>query len=661
MSPSSQAQPSSVASNRKLQVVNTTLGDTPAAAGGGSSIVGHLLDGRYRVDAPIAAGGMATVYRALDTRLDRVLAVKVMHPSLAGDAGFVQRFIREAKSVARLDHPNLVNVYDQGADGGYVFLAMEYVPGCTLRDVLRERRALPPRAALDILEPVLAALGAAHLAGLVHRDMKPENVLIGNDGRVKVADFGLVRAVGTDTTMAAPGSVLGTVSYLAPEQIESGTSDTRSDVYACGVMLYEMLTGTKPHAGDNPAQVLYQRLNREITPPSQLVPGLSGELDALVARATARQPDQRPSTAVELLALLQAVRRSLTDAELDIQPLGAKETASAGDGITAVIPRPAGAGEANLDRTRTLPLSPARQGAAQSWWPPGRRLVVLLTVAVLALVAGAAIWYAGFGRYNRVPQVYGMSQIAADNELESAGLAAKFTTAYSEKVPTGKVISTDPGAGHRIRGNGPVTVVISKGPHRIAVPNVAGKPREVAEQAIQDAGLAVGKRSREFSDDVAKDSVIRTDPAAGSELKPKTAVSMVLSRGRALDVPDVVGSSVDEAQADLAELGLTVRIAPARVFSDDVDSGSVAKQSPGAGSQAASGDTVTLTISKGPRLFEVPDVEGMKIGEARKALEDAGFVVREFNLPLGSDKVWQQSPGGGSQKRKGSTITLYVN
>ncbi|CAM5360660.1 Stk1 family PASTA domain-containing Ser/Thr kinase [Streptomyces tanashiensis] len=229
-------------------------------------LVGRLLDGRYRVDARIAVGGMATVYRAVDTRLDRVLALKVMHPALATDAAFVERFIREAKSVARLAHPNVVGVFDQGAEGAYVYLAMEYVAGCTLRDVLRERGALSPRAALDILEPVLAALGAAHRAGFVHRDMKPENVLIGDDGRVKVADFGLVRAVGSAT--ATTGSVLGTVSYLAPEQIEHGTADTRADVYACGVVLYEMLTGGKPHSGDTPAQVLYQHLNTDVPAPS---------------------------------------------------------------------------------------------------------------------------------------------------------------------------------------------------------------------------------------------------------------------------------------------------------------------------------------------------------------------------------------------------------
>ncbi|AIA03098.1 serine/threonine protein kinase [Streptomyces noursei] len=327
--------------------------------------MGQLLDGRYRVEGRIAAGGMATVYRAVDTRLDRVLALKVMHPSLAVDGAFVDRFIREAKSVARLSHPNVVGVFDQGTDGTYVYLAMEYVAGCTLRDVLRERGALQPRAALDILEPILAALGAAHRAGLVHRDMKPENVLIGDDGRVKVADFGLVRAVDTHTT-ASTGSVLGTVSYLAPEQMEHGTADARVDVYACGVVLYEMLTGSKPHTGGSAAQILYSHLHDDVTPPSELVPGLAPELDELVAAATARAPEQRPQDAVALLARARSARARLTDAQLDVVPPQAREAAASDDERTDVIPRPVGVqlalpveAGAELNRTSRLEVPPA--------------------------------------------------------------------------------------------------------------------------------------------------------------------------------------------------------------------------------------------------------------------------------------------------------------
>lgn len=369
---------------RRLSRVDTTLKDP---------LVGHVLDGRYRVDARIAVGGMATVYRAVDTRLDRVLALKVMHPALATDASFVERFIREAKSVAHLAHPNVVGVFDQGADGAYVYLAMEYVAGCTLRDVLRERGALQPRAALDIMEPVLAALGAAHRAGFVHRDMKPENVLIGDDGRVKVADFGLVRAVGSVTSTT--GTVLGTVSYLAPEQIEYGTADTRADVYACGVVLYEMLTGAKPHTGDTPGQVLFQHLNEDVPAPSALVPGLAVELDELVASATARNPEVRPDDAVALLAHVREARAELGDEQLDLVPPQAHTEEQAQDRSgerrtdevpdsedrTSVIPRVLPREEPEVNRTSRLAMPPApprprsspvgapSPGAASSrWW-----------------------------------------------------------------------------------------------------------------------------------------------------------------------------------------------------------------------------------------------------------------------------------------------------
>ncbi|MCF3963436.1 protein kinase domain-containing protein, partial [Streptomyces fuscigenes] len=334
--------------------MDTTLNDP---------IVGRVVDGRYRVDARIAVGGMATVYRAVDTRLDRVLALKVMHPSLATDAAFVERFIREAKSVARLSHPNVVAVFDQGAQGAYVYQAMEYVEGCTLRDVLRERGALQPRAALDIAEPVLAALGAAHRAGFVHRDVKPENVLIGDDGRVKVADFGLVRTVGDATT--STGAVLGTVAYLAPELLEDPAAGTGPgvDVYACGVLLYEMLTGRKPHGGETPAQVLYQHLNEDVPPPSAAAPGLAPGLDAVVAAATVRDPRVRPGDAVALLASVRTVRAALSEAQLDAVPPAARAASgtSGSENRTSVIPvtAPTGAaGTGRVQRTSRLDLPP---------------------------------------------------------------------------------------------------------------------------------------------------------------------------------------------------------------------------------------------------------------------------------------------------------------
>ncbi|WP_030637986.1 Stk1 family PASTA domain-containing Ser/Thr kinase [[Kitasatospora] papulosa] len=627
-------------------------------------LVGQLLDGRYRVDARIAVGGMATVYRAVDTRLDRVLALKVMHPALATDAAFVERFIREAKSVARLAHPNVVGVFDQGAQGAYVYLAMEYVAGCTLRDVLRERGALQPRAALDILEPVLAALGAAHLAGFVHRDMKPENVLIGDDGRVKVADFGLVRAVGTATDTT--GSLLGTVSYLAPEQIEQGTADTRSDVYACGVVLYEMLTGGKPHGGDTAAQVIYQHLNEDVPAPSGAVPGLAAGLDELVAAATARNPDLRPSDAVALLAASRVIREALTEEQLDAMPPQAlAETHDAAEDRTSVIPRviPAGQGTAHHTSRLEMPRTALPEPGLGRRVPlafRGRRGVLTAVVTVLLVLgAGAGVWYINSGQFTRVPALLGKTQSAAEERLADEGLDLKgVERAYSDTVRRGTVISSDPGSGERIRGNDAVKLVISRGPETVKVPDVEGLALADARRELKKWGLAPGMATREFSEEIDRGKVIRTDPRAGTERHTDSAVALVVSKGSPVDVPDVTGLSVDDATAALDEAGLKAEVLPERVDSAEAQ-GEIARQTPGSGAEAAEGDTVELTVSKGPRMLQVPDVTGKDVDEARSTLEDAGFEVKVDRPFLSfSDTVGSQSVEGGEKAAEGSTITI---
>ncbi|MGW4236507.1 Stk1 family PASTA domain-containing Ser/Thr kinase [Streptomyces sp. NPDC004749] len=642
-------------------------------------LVGQLLDGRYRVDARIAVGGMATVYRAVDTRLDRELALKVMHPNLATDASFVERFIREAKSVARLAHPNVVGVFDQGAEGAYVYLAMEYVAGCTLRDVLRDRGALQPRAALDILEPVLAALGAAHRAGFVHRDMKPENVLIGDDGRVKVADFGLVRAVGdvTNTT----GTVLGTVSYLAPEQIEYGESDTRVDVYACGVVLHEMLTGAKPHAGDTPAQVLYRHLNEDVPPPSAAVPGLAPELDELVAAAAARDPGARPYDAVALLALVRRARAALDDAQLDAVPPRARpEPADGAEGAdegragtgserrTTVIPRILPAEEVPEDtpvsHTARLEMEPPDgavpppRGRGPGRPGPRRRVLVAVAAVLLVLGVGTGVWYINSGQFTRVPSVLGKTEAAARERLSDEGLGTEVAKDFSDTYERGTVMRTDPEPRTRIRGNGTVTLVISRGPETVQVPDLAGLDLAGAEQALKKAGLAPGLVTRSFDKNVARGSVIRSAPAAGTDVRPDSGVALTVSRGAPVDVPDVTGETADDATAALREAGLRVKIAPTRVESPE-DAGSVARQSPAGAGRLAHGDTVTLTLSKGPRMVSVPDVTGRSIDEATSTLAAAGFEVEvKRGFPFLSDSVSEQSVRGGDRAPEGSTITL---
>lgn len=636
---------------RRLACVDTTLQDP---------LVGQLLDGRYRVDARIAVGGMATVYRAMDTRLDRVLALKVMHPALATDASFVERFIREAKSVARLAHPNVVAVFDQGAQGAYVYLAMEYVAGCTLRDVLRERGALQPRAALDILEPVLAALGAAHRAGFVHRDMKPENVLIGDDGRVKVADFGLVRAVGAVTNTT--GSVLGTVSYLAPEQIEHGTADTRADVYACGVVLYEMLTGAKPHTGDSPAQVIYQHLNEDVPAPSAVVPGLAVELDRLVASATVRNPEVRPFDAVALLAQTRIARAALTDEQLDaVPPQALAEVHDAAEDRTSVIPRVLPAGQGTAHHTSRLemppPLPPEQDRQARRG--PRRGMLAAIVAVLLVLGVGAGVWYINSGQFTRVPSLLGQTEKAAEKRLSDSGLELKSVKrAYSDSVERGKVIGSDPKSGARIRGNGSVTITVSRGPEIVQVPDVKGVALTEARQTLKNRGLVPGMVTREFSEEFARGDVIRTDPEAGAERHPDSAVALVVSKGSPVDVPDVTGLSVQDATAALDEEGLKVKVLTGRVNSPEAD-GDIAHQSPGQGAQVAEGDTITLTVSKGPRMIEVPDVTGKDVDKATSLLKAAGFEVKVDRPFLSfSDKIASQSVAGGEQAPEGSTITI---
>ncbi|MFE9054702.1 Stk1 family PASTA domain-containing Ser/Thr kinase [Streptomyces mutabilis] len=638
-------------------------------------LVGQVLDGRYRVEARIAVGGMATVYRAVDTRLDRVLALKVMHPTLAADATFVERFIREAKSVARLDHPNVVQVYDQGAEGAYVYLAMEYIAGCTLRDVLRERGALRPRAALDILEPVLAALGAAHRAGFVHRDMKPENVLIGDDGRVKVADFGLVRAV--DTVTNTTGAVLGTVSYLAPEQIEQGAADPRVDVYACGVVLYEMLSGGKPHEGDSPAQVLYKHLHEDVPPPSAAVPGMAYELDELVASATARNPEIRPHDAVALLALTREARGALTEEQLDAVPPQALpgEHDNAEDRTSVIpraltMPRPLPVNEDEGDGghpadgvNRTSRLTAPPSAPPQSRRPQLRRGPLAVVVAVLLVLGvGTGVWYINSGQFTKVPALLSKTEAQARDRLEEAGLdVGKVQHAYSDTVERGKVISTDPSVGTRIRKNDSVSLTVSDGPDTVKLPDVEGYRLDRARTVLKDEGLEPGMVTRAFSEEVPKGFVISTKPKTGTTVRAGSAVALVVSKGSPIDVPDVTGDDLADARAELTEAGLKVKVAEKQVNSE-YGKGQVARQTPGSGSRAAEGDTVTLTVSKGPEMIEVPDVVGDSVDDAKRTLKDAGFDVDEDRGLLGlfGDTVKEQSVEGGDEAPKGSTIKITI-
>jgi serine/threonine-protein kinase len=634
-----------------------------------------VLDGRYRVQSHIADGGMASVYLALDTRLDRDVALKVLRRDLAQDEAFISRFRREARSAARLSHPHVVAVYDQGEDDGNMFLAMEYVAGQTLREVMQKEGPLTPRAALDIMDPVLQALGAAHRAGIIHRDVKPENVILReDDGSVKVADFGLARAVSTRTTTSQTGVLLGTVAYLSPEQVERGIADARSDVYAAGLILFEMLTGTKAFTGETPIHVAYQHVHGSVPAPSSRVATVPAELDQLVALATSRDPDQRPTDAGDFLGQVRASRASLSPAELDRRPQG---DAAAGGGVstvavarTAALPigqraaAPAPQPQTGVAAAAGTPTSPAPVAPPDTTTAPRRRGPWRWVFAALLLLAASALgaWYfmAGPGSPTMVPRVVGQTLSQAEASLAAAHLDTRPVEAFDETVKKGLVISTDPGAGAEVGRSTEVTVTVSKGPERYAVPKLLGSTKTEAEARLADVKLVLGKTSEAYDEKVPAGQILKVTPKEGTPLKRGAAVAIVVSKGRQpIEVQDFTGKPADQAVKALTDEGLQVD-ATQQEFSEDVAKGSVISQTPSSGT-LYKGDQVKLVVSKGPELFKVPDVTRKQEAEARKILTDAGFEVKVERFMGGIfGTVRSQDPPAGSEHPKGTVITLVV-
>jgi beta-lactam-binding protein with PASTA domain/predicted Ser/Thr protein kinase len=745
--------------------MDTTLARVP---------IGQLLDGRYRVESHLAHGGMATVYLGTDTRLDRMVALKIMHAEFASDEDFVRRFVTEARSVARLSHPNVVTVYDQGADGRTLFLAMEYVPGQTLRDLLTERGQLRPREALDIIEGVLSGLGAAHRAGIAHRDVKPENVLLGHENMVKVADFGLARLM-SGTSYTKSGMLIGTAAYLAPEQVTGSGADLRTDVYAAGVMLFEMLTGKQPHTGDTPLAVAYKHVSEPVPAPSSVVPGLPPALDALVALATSRDPGLRPADAGQFLHAITGARSGLPLGGPAADPLPAPvvdpafaETAApypaplgdwpqppaAAPGIpgrhAAPLgdwpPDPASAGTVSPGTVSPGTVSPgtatpggggpagATYGSAPAWpntladrgaldivpgmapppaqqspgvprdgtgamaterfgagpgrpaanqtlivtggdipygsvppaaYPAARepRLQRLLfsrrlgyLVLALAAVAVFAVlgWYLMAGRYTIVPKVAGMPAAAAQDQLRNTG----FTTAtgkaeFDNNVAKGVVIRTIPPGRSRLTRGSRVTLIVSAGPHMIAMPQVTGQSVTTAQAMIRHAGLVPGKIKLIVSTTIGPGIVIATHPDAGASWPQPEPVTLTVSAGPPL--PDFVGQQKAVAEQWAAANGVALNEVTAK--SSDQPVGTVIKQSVKAGSAFTRGQVITIEISPGPPMVTIPDVDGFPVGKAIRTLQALGFLVTVDTVgPFHT--VIAFAPMG--QALKGSTITLTV-
>lgn len=593
--------------------------------------VARLVGGRYQITGLLASGGMGEVFQAHDRVLERTVALKVLRATLGADPDFVERFRKEATAAGRLSHPNIVQVYDWGRDeGGSAYMAMEFVEGQNLREVLAANPRLRPAVAARIAAQVCGALEHARRAGIVHRDVKPENILVGPDGQVKVADFGLARALAESRATQA-GLVFGTAHYLAPEQVEGRGSDHRADLYALGVVLYEMLTGETPFAGDNPVVIAYQRVREDVPPPSARAPGVPDALDAVVRRATARSPDARFPSAREMgEALRSAVPRSDTgDVALLVHP-------------TVAIP---------IATQETVNLGRRRRRLT-------RRGIVLIA-ALLALALGSVPVLVGALARVQVPKVTGLTKDAAVAALEKAGLEASTDFQNDSRVPVGRVIRQDPAPEASVRKGSTVTIIVSLGPVTVEVPKVVGLDYEDAKRTLERLGLEVAKVEA-FSRTVVKGAVIEQDRDPGVLVNAGSTVTLTVSKGKEIvAVPDVKGKPEAEAKDTLTRAGFAVTVK--REFSDTVAEGVVISQTPAAGTRAEKGSAVAVVVSQGPTEFPMPDVRGQDFDDAKAALEAKGLVVERQQVP-GSvgDTVVGQKPSPGRKVKRGDKVTLFT-
>lgn len=650
-----------------------------------SDLTGEIIDSRYQLQRIIASGGMATIYSALDLRLDRIVAVKIMHSHLANDEDFVARFIREAKATAALSHPNIVAIQDQGWNEGgapAVFLVMELIDGFTLRDLIHEQGALKIEDALRYFSPILSALSAAHKKGILHRDIKPENILISKDGRVKIADFGLARAMDPGATLTAESSViLGSVSYLSPEQVQRGISDARSDVYAAGIVLFEMLTGVKPYDGESPIQIAFKHVNENIPAPSTLRSEISQDLDALVLKATANDPDKRFANAGAMQEEFQAVlqkldpKRRQLSLELDIPIQAASRdkkkrnrfdvrigTSEAINTLKSVALNTTGElkrkGEPVKEKTGGSNTAELRRKRKLS-----KRVKRNRTIALVLVLAVLFFGYKLLGGGNKIaiPSLAGMTQSQAIKTLAGLGLKADTSEiVFSEDVPQGMVILSDPAGGGKVSPNGTVRLQISKGQERIIIPALAGLTVESATALLEPSGLKIGRISKGFSATREKDLIVSSNPAYKSGARKGGTVDLIISQGiEQVNISSYVGKTSDEALNEITAAGIIVN--STYEYSDKIPLGTVISQTPDGTEPLARGSKLTLVISKGPSAIFIPNVYSLTELKATSILENLGFQVKVKKI--GSKKVktvTNISPAAGSKAKPGSTVTITL-
>ncbi len=599
---------------------------------------GTTIDGRYTVRSRIGSGGMADVYLAEDQLLGREVAVKVLQHRFAEDQEFVERFRREASSAAGLSHPNVVAIFDRGEWDGTYYIAMEYLPGRTLKAVVREGGPMDPASAIEIVIQILRAAKFAHRRGIIHRDLKPHNVILDEEGRAKVTDFGIARAGASDMTLT--GSIMGTAQYLSPEQAQGKSVSETSDLYAVGIVLYELLTGRVPFDGDTAVSIALMQISAQAPLPSALNAAVGPALDAVVMRSLAKNQADRFGDADEFIAALEGARAG--EAPLNIFANGALllPAASEADGEHGAD----GEGPFSKDR--------------RWWWAAGIALAVALVAVALVLLLGGN----GGGEVT-VPAVSGETQALATSRLQHAGLTVAASQASSASVPSGDVIGQSPHAGSDVKKGSRVSIVVSSGPASVAMPQVVGESEAKALAKLRAAGLQPSTQSQP-SAKVAQGVVISTNPTAGIELQVNSGVSVTVSSGpQQVKVPEVTGSTQAEAKAALTAVGLKVGTVTQQAAAGR-PAGTVLSQSPQAGTALQTGQPVNLTVAQAPKETAVPEVVGQNEAQAAATLGRAGFnpksVSRAVSNPAQVGVVLKQSPAGGHPAPNGATVTIAV-
>ncbi|HEY7829125.1 MAG TPA: Stk1 family PASTA domain-containing Ser/Thr kinase [Solirubrobacteraceae bacterium] len=617
---------------------------------------GTIIDGRYEVLSRIGSGGMADVYLAQDALLGRQVALKLLQHRFAQDQEFVERFRREASSAAGLSHPNVVSIFDRGEWDGTYYIAMEYLPGRTLKAMVREGGPMDPASAIEIVIQILRAAKFAHKRGIIHRDLKPHNVILDEEGRAKVTDFGIARAGASDMTLT--GSIMGTAQYLSPEQAQGQSVSETSDLYAVGIVLYELLTGAVPFDGETAVTIALKQVSAEPPPPSLLNPAVSPELDAVVARALAKSPLERFADAAEFIAVLEQARAQIGLAPSSPPPVTNGPVFPPTAIANAPMMVPTGAPAALLLAASEEDEDPG----GESWWQR-YRWWVLGTVALLAILGTALALVLTANNKVSVPALTGLTQTQAVARLSHAGLTASPSQAASATVASGTVISQSPKANSNVKKGTRVSIVVSSGPGSLALPNVVGQTAAQATAALQAAGLKPTTQSQ-ASTKVKQGLVISTDPSAGTELQEGSPVTVLVSSGpQQVAVPEVTGSSEAEAKATLKAAGLKLGTVTQQ-SSNEQAPGTVLSQSPVSGTQLAAGQAVNLTVAQAPKEVAVPEVVGQNETQAAAALGRAGFnpksVSRTVTDPKQVGVVLKQSPASGNMAPRGATVTIAV-